>query len=794
MKTNVTKYLFGILSALLISLAAFSQEASQTIKGIITDKQSKELLMGATVSVLGTTPALGGAADENGKYKIVNVPVGRYDLKVNYTGYKEIILSNIQVNAGKEVIMDIEMEENLNELNEVVVSGTKKNETNNELITVSGRSFSMDEVNRYAGGRSDPSRLASNFAGVSTPDDSRNDIVIRGNSPTGVLWRIDGLNIPNPNHFSTIGATGGPVSAINTNLLKNSDFFTSAFPAEYGNANAGVFDLGFRNGNSDKREHTIQFGAFTGLEVMTEGPMNKKKGSSYLVAYRYSFTGFAQAIGIPIGTTATPFYQDISFKFNGGDTKFGRFTLFGLGGKSKIDFFHDKIDSTDLFADPTRDRFFTSDIGLLGVKHFKRAGEKSFFSTVIGATYAGSNYYEDTLGTMNSDLVRTLENKVTQLRYSINTSFNMKISPRLFIKVGAIEELISLNLFYKSRLTNGPWVQIWDYNDYTSLVQGYAHAKYSFSERLILNVGVHSQLLTLNNSFALEPRAGLKFIVNEKNSVSMGYGMHSQMQPTDVYFVRTLNADGSYDQSNKELGFTKSQHFVLGYDFLPFPDWRVKAEVYYQLLNNVPVTIAPSSFSMLNTGADFSPEEQGFLTNSGTGTNYGVELTIEKFFSKGFYGLFTGSLYESKYKGSDGVERNTAFNGKFVYNILLGKEFKVGKEKRNAISFDVKMTQAGGRYFTPVDLATSQAAHEQVLMGSTYAYSERNPDFFRLDVKSGFTLNSKSRKLSQSLFFDIQNVTNNKNVFAQRYNPVSGTINTAYQIGLFPNFVYKVQF
>ena len=153
----------------------------------------------------------------------------------------------------------------------------------------------MEEVNRYAGGRSDPSRLAANFAGVSSPDDSRNDIVIRGNSPTGVLWRIEGLNVPNPNHFSTIGTTGGPFSAINTNVLKNSDFFTSAFPSEYGNANAGVFDLGFRSGNSDKREHTIQFGALTGLEAMTEGPINKSKGSSYLIAYRYSFTGIPRA-------------------------------------------------------------------------------------------------------------------------------------------------------------------------------------------------------------------------------------------------------------------------------------------------------------------------------------------------------------------------------------------------------------------------------------------------------------------------------------------------------------------
>ncbi|MFM9943764.1 MAG: TonB-dependent receptor plug domain-containing protein [Bacteroidia bacterium] len=662
------------------------------------------------------------------------------------------------------------------------------------MTSVSARSFSTEEVNRYAGGRSDPSRLAANFAGVSTPDDSRNDIVIRGNSPTGVLWRIEGLNIPNPNHFSTIGTTGGPVSGLNTNMLKNSDFFTSAFPSEYGNANAGVFDIGFRKGNSDKREHTFQFGALTGLELMTEGPINKKKGSSYLVAYRYSFTGFAQALGLSIGTTATPFYQDISFKINGGTTKFGKFTLFGLGGTSKIDFKHDKIDSADLFADPTRDSYFTSNIGLVGVKHFIRVNDKSYFNTVIGTTYAASIYNEDTISKNDQQAARVLENRVVQTRYIINTSYNSKINTRLFVKIGAIEEIINLNLFYRNRQFSPDWVQIWDHNDFTSLIQGYAHAKYSFNTKLVLNAGVHTQFLTLNNSKSVEPRIGLKYQLNRKSSLSLGYGMHSQMQPTDIYFYRSQLQDGSYVQSNKDLGFTKSQHFVIGYDVLPFKDWRIKTEVYYQLLNNAPVTIAPGSFSMLNNGASFNPNENGFLTNTGTGTNYGVELTVEKFYSKGYYGLLTGTLYESKYKGSDGIEHNSAFNGKFVYNILVGKEIKLGKNKRNTFTVDIKMTQAGGRFFTPVDLEASQAKRQEVLAGDSYAFSQRNPDFFRLDFKTGIVLNSPKRKVSQSLFFDIQNVTNNKNVFAQRYNTVTNTINTAYQIGFFPNFVYRVQF
>ena len=788
------KHLFAFALIALMALTGVVKAQSQIIKGTITDKQSQATLPGVTVLILGSDPVKGAASDVDGQFNISNVNPGRYDLKVMYVGYKELVIPNVVVTSGKEVALEIGMEENVSTLNEVVISGTKKNETINEMTSVSARSFSVEEVNRYAGGRSDVSRLASNFAGVSTPDDSRNDIVIRGNSPTGVLWRIDGLNIPNPNHFATIGSTGGPVSAINSNMVKNSDFFTSAFPSEYGNANAGVFDLGFRIGNADKAEHTLQFGALTGLEVMTEGPINKENGSSYLLAYRYSFTGFAQTLGIPIGTTATPFYQDLSFKINGGNTKAGRFTLFGMGGISKIEFLHDEIDSTDLFADPTSDSYFTSDIGLVGLKHFIRVTDKSYFSTVIGSTYSASDFNSDTISSVEPTVVRTLENKATQVRYSINTSFNSKINSKLFVKFGAIAELINLDLFYRELENNAKWNQIWDYNDYTSLIQVYAHTKYSFSDKLTLNAGLHSQLLTLNNSLSLEPRIGLKYQLNEKNTFSFGYGMHSQMQPTDVYFYRELQADGNYDQTNQDLDFTRSQHFVVGYDFLPAQDWRVKVETYYQLLTNVPVTIESSSFSMLNSGASFNPNEQGKLINEGKGSNYGLELTIEKFFSMGYYGLLTGTLYDSKYEGSDQVERNTAFNGKYVYNVLVGKEIKMGKEKRNSFTLDVKLTQAGGRYYTPVDLAASQAEDEQVLKGDKYAFTERNPDFFRLDVKAGFTLNSKKKKLSQSLFFDIQNVTNNENVFAVRYNPVTNSINTAYQIGFFPNFIYKVQF
>jgi hypothetical protein len=790
------KKIIQILSAVFVigigNLKA--QSPTQDIRGVVLDKQSQTMIPGANIVLLGIEPFTATTTDIEGRFKIPGLSPGRYTLRISYVGYKEITLPNIDVTSGKEVVLEIGIEENVSSLNEVVVNAYKKNETQNDMVSVSGRSFSMEEVNRYAGGRSDPSRLAANFAGVSSPDDSRNDIVIRGNSPTGVLWRIEGLNIPNPNHFSTVGTTGGPVSAINTNVIKNSDFFTSAFPAEYGNANAGVFDLGFRTGNSEKFEHTLQLGALTGLEAMTEGPINKEKGSSYLVAYRYSFTGVAQAIGIPIGTAATPFYQDLSFKINGGTTKFGKFTLFGLGAKSRIDFLHTKIDTTDLFANPTKDSYFTSDIGLVGLKHFIKVSPRSYINTVVGATYNGSNYLEDNIATDTKPLLRYIENKTNQIHYSVNSSFNSKINARLFLKAGIISEVIALMLDARQRDSMSNWRQYWDFNDNTTLQQAYVQAKYNFSNKLTMNIGVHGQLLTLNNSKAIEPRVGFKYQLSEKHIVSLGYGLHSQMQPVDVYFFRSRNALGEYEQTNKNLDFTRSQHFVLGYDVFPVKDWRVKTEVYYQLLTGVPVTANNASYSMLNAGASFFPNDQKNLVNDGSGTNYGAELTIEKFFTKGYYALLTGTVYDSKYKGYDGIERNTGFNGKYVYNVLAGKDFKVGKDKRDVISIGFKMTQAGGRYYTPVDLEASQLRDEQVLKGDAFAYTERNSDFFRLDIKMGYTLNSKRSKLSQSISLDIQNVTNNKNVFAQRYNPVTNSVNTAYQIGFFPNFVYKVQF
>lgn len=778
-----------IAFCLLASFSIHAQNNRQNVRGVVLDKLSQTPLIGATVQIISATVNKGTATDEQGNYRLLDIPPDRYAIKISFIGYKDMVMPGVVVSSGKEVILDVAMEEDLTLLDAVVVTATSKDKPVNELASISTRTFSMEEVNRYAGGRNDPARLAANFAGVSAPDDSRNDIVIRGNSPVGVLWRIDGMNVTNPNHFASVGTTGGAVSALNTNMLKSSDFMTSAFPAEYGNAISGVFDLRFRNGNTHKRETTLQMGVITGLEATTEGPINKKANSSYLVGYRYSLAGLAQNVGIDIGTASTPAYQDLSFKLNSGNTKYGKFTLFSILASSTINIAGGS--SSTLYGNGNQTDF-ASKIGIAGVNHFYKLNNKSFLTSTIGLNSSRTALTNYETNRQTSVTQSSEENTVAKTGYNFMTSFNSKVAPRLFIKAGIQNELMSLYLNYRTRNQQVDWKQVWDYDSYTNLTQAFVHANYNLGEKLTWNVGMHAQKFFLNNSFSVEPRGGLKYNVSNRSTLSFGYGLHSQLQPINVYFLQTTNKDGSISYNNKNLDFTKSHHFVLGYDLQPMQDWRLKAEVYFQRLFNVPVNTFSSSYSMLNTGASFKTDTEDNLTNAGTGKNYGVELTVEKFFSKGYYMLFTSSLYNSKYTASDGLERSTGFNGKYVYNMLVGKEWKIGNDGRNKFILDIKFTNAGGRPYTPIDLSASQTTGREVLASD--AYSARYTDYFRFDVKAGYTFNSRSKKLSQSFSLDIQNITNHSNVFSYSYDNGNQSLKTTYQLGLFPNFVYKVQF
>lgn len=776
---------------------AQAQNITQNIKGVVIDKVSEKPLQGVTVTLTNQTTA----TNNNGKYILKDVNTGRVSITFSYVGYKTVSVPEVLVTAGKEVIIDMALEQDIKALNEVTLttSRTKKGNASNEFAGASSRSFSTEEITRFAGGRNDPSKLVSNFAGVIANNDGRNDIIVRGNSPSGVLWRVEGIPSPNPNHFATSGTTGGPISALNTNALKTSDFYTGAFPAEYGNANAAVFDIGLRTGNSDKHEKTLQLNIFSGLEAMFEGPLSKKKnGASYLVGYRYSFVQIGQSFGIDVGTKAVPKYQDWVYNIQFAKGKAGKLNLFGMGGVSNIDFLGKESDSTDFYARQDQDGYSTNNFLVFGAKHTIDVSNKSFVRTVVSYASQQSNYdqyqYALPLTYTNRWSTFVYRTKATAFRFSsfINTKFNSKLSIRNGVLVEAFNNTNKV-LSRDGKPATAPFETQQDFSGNSTLLQAYSQLRYKPNNDVTIVAGLHDMYYTLSKTNALEPRAGITYQLNKNNTIMFNYGLHSQQQPLPVYFMQQQLAGGAIDNSNLQLDFTKAHHFVLGYERRFLKDWRIKAEAYYQSIYNAPVEDTASGFSLLNAGADFAFPDRTHLQNTGTGKNYGVELTIEKFLSKGFYVLASGSLFDSKYKGSDGIERNTTFNYGYAANVLAGREWKLGKSKKNAFTVDIKLTTIGGRYTTPIDIALSMANQKEEYDRSKYN-TVKLDGYFRLDTKFGFRINSSKRKLSHTFYLDFQNVTNHKNIFLQRYNAQKQQVGNVYQIGFFPDILYRLQF
>lgn len=773
------------------------QDYNQTIRGTVIDLQSQSPIPGVKISVETTDPPLLGVSDIDGKFKIDNVPLGRHTIVFSMIGYDAVVISNAELKTAKELILQIQMEESITTVKEFEVKARQeKGDLNNDMTTVSSRSFSVDESKRFAGSLNDVARMAQNFAGVQGNNDSRNDIVIRGNSPIGVLYRLEGVDIPNPNHFAIAGTTGGPVSLLNNNVLANSDFMTSAFPAEYGNALSGVFDLKMRSGNNEKHEFLAQIG-FNGLEFMAEGPLHKKSGASYLFSYRYSTLELFELMGINFGTAALPNYQDLSFKLNFPNKK-GNVYLFGVGGLSNVELLDSEADSTDLFAIGGTDTRFRSNMGVIGAGQTLTLGKGTYLKWTLSTSAHQTIILQDSVSPVPSvSPIAYYRDHSVRGRQTLAFYVNRKWNVKNVFRVGAFINRLAFNLndsVYRASINS--FVSLSDFKGGVFQLQPYAQWQYKPSQKLTMNIGLHYHYFQRSESHSVEPRAGISWKPDQKNRFSIGYGLHSQSAPIDFYFEKVRLNDNSFSIPNQSLNFTRAHHMVFAYDRQFNENLRLKAETYYQYLYGVPVDVNNNSYSLLNEGADFGISAPDTLVNEGTGHNAGIELTFEHFLNKGFYFLITGSIYQSKYKGSDGIERNTAFNGNYAGNLLVGKELEINKNKETRkrkvfITTDIKITLNGGRRYTPILLDESITAGFTV-RDRENAFSERYPSYFRSDLKLGLKIYGK--KVTQEWAIDLQNLTNKKNVFNQDFDAPTGTIFTTYQIGLLPIALYRLYF
>lgn len=773
-----------LLVAILFDMrSASAQELTRQVRGSVVDQDTKIPLIGATVLVVDSDPLIGASTDVDGRFTLLNVPIGRHDLQVQYLGYEPKNINQVDIGSGKEVVLTIEMMESTAELQEVVVKAEKDpSKPNNEMAVVSTRSFSLEQSERFAASMNDPGRMALSFAGVNLTNDITNAISIRGNAPKGLLWRLEGVEVPVPNHFSIDGLYAGNVSILSNNLLSTSDFSTGAFPAEYGNALSGVYDLRLRSGNDQKREYTVQAG-FLGLEASVEGPFIKGKRSSYLINYRYSTLGLFKAAGVKLQGDLNTAFQDINMKLNFPTKKFGVISAFLVGGLSDAGFAAERDttkwrkgwDQSRINQDSKNNYIAT------GVGHRFIINERNYIQTTIAYTQSGNNlqnsYLTDSL-TLQDYWWYNVYNRAIRTATQVNT----KLSSKHHLRYGFNYSRLIFSM--EDRWLEG-WGKSYFANGIANFYQTYVQHRYRVTSDFTIYTGMHISYFDVNAKFAFEPRFALDWKFAPKHKLSFGAGMHSRQESLAFYFIES---GSSTTPVNRYLDFSRAVHAVLAYDFQILRNLNLHAEAYYQYLYGIPVKKKPNDYSTIN---DMDSYSKRALVNNGLGMNYGLELTIDKSFSKNYYVLVTGSLYNSRYQGSDHIWRNTRYNGNYITSLTAGKDFRVGKNGKNIIGVNIKLFYAGGRRITPIDLQASIAQGSEV-KDETRILEGRIADYFRLDMRLRFKQNLK--KIAWQVSLDVQNVTNRLNEINRKYNPAQQKVVAKYQQGIIPVLKFRVEF
>ncbi len=770
------------ISILLILATPIHAQLFQTIRGNIVDNASNTPVSFATVEVLHKKPSIVTASDSLGNFTL-KVPVGRYDLQVSRTGYAPVIIREILAGSAKETFVSIGLNQHITALHETTVKpDINKAKPLNPMATVSARMFSVEETKRYAGGYDDPARLASSFAGVAGNTDA-NGIIIRGNAPKFVQWKMEGIEIPSPNHFEDLKTFGGgTLTALSSQMLSNSDFYTGAFPAEYSNALSGVFDLSMKKGNNQKRENTFQIGII-GIDAASEGPFKKGGRSSYLFNYRYSTLSLLAPL-LPENANSLK-YQDLSFKLNFPTLKAGIFSIWGFGlidgagAKAKADSL-EWIYKNDRNEDAIKQYTSAS-----GINHVYFLRHNAFIKTTLAATFNKLEWNTKRLDNQK-DLQPFSQIDNTNWNFVLSSLINKKFNAFHTNKTGITVTGMKYRLYLNNSINNSTPQDIINTSGRSVLISAYTSSSINLTNRLKINMGVNGQIFTLNNHYTIEPRIGARQQLNSRQSLGFAYGLHSRLERLNFYFN---NSQQTGEKAvNKNLDFTKAHHFVFSYDYKISDVVHLVIEPYFQQLFNVPV-IADSSFSLLNLQGDWFFAHT--LQNTGYGRNYGIDITIEKSLSQGYYCLFTASVFQAKYKGGDNIWRDTRYNRNYVFNFLAGKEWQTGKFKQNLASLNARITYQGGNRYSPPNPTASHLAGDIVYDEQNAFVMQVSPSL-NVHFTGSYRINKKNA--SHEFALKILNATAQPDFYGYKYNLINKTIDKDVSSVIIPNLSYKIEF
>jgi len=776
---------------LLFSLPSLGmgQSGTQTVKGVVVDQSNQQPLTGAAVVLKSADSYVGTATDLEGRFELREVPLGRQTIELTYLGYETREVRNFLVTSGREVFLEIELRRATLEADEVIVRPLRSDsDPLNEYATLSSRSFTVEETQRYAASVNDPGRLAVGFPGVQPQRDTRTDIFVRGNSASGISWRLMGVDIPNPNHFARIGSSGGGISIFSASLLGTSDFSSGAFPAEYGNALSGVFDMKFRRGSTENRHYTFRAGIL-GIDLAAEGPI-KKGESSYLVNYRYSTLGILNELGIHlVGPRISNTFQDLSFAVNWSDeSNSHHFTLWGIGGVSREnERVKEDVSDWETYTDYLAYDFNT-DMGALGISHTYLIDEDSYLSTSLALMGQQIVLRYDTLNpaqqafTVDDQLHR--DNRIT-----LSTQYNRRFGSTLQMKAGIQSSLINYD-FHRSQFDFAARENelLIDGSGTTSLYQGFVQLAYRPHPRWNLSGGIRSMFFALNNSHSVEPRLGVRFSIDERQTIGLAYGLHGMVLPLGSYFTRDPRVPEALPNLN--LDILQSHHWILSYSYDFKNGWRAGVELYYQYLRNVPVVDdVDRTYWYLNEIQSFATEP---LVSKGLGYNRGVDITLERFFDRGVFMILSGSIFDSEYEPLNGERYSTQFNSKYAGTLMGGYEWDLGEG--NSFQTGLKVIYTAGLPIHPLKDEGVSGNDREPSIDETNPFSIQVPDYFRADLRLAWRKNYPASSIL--LAIDIQNVTSRENVdiVRRQYDPDLGQWVYNRMAGITPLLSFQLDF
>ncbi len=796
----MNKRILVVLAIVISTSLAFGQKLTQTVRGTIVDDDNKSALIGATVVVIGSDPIIGAATDFKGKFRLENVPIGRISLQISYIGYDAKTISDIEINSGKETVLDLSLQESIVKMQEVVITANRnKGEALNDMSIISSRSISLEDTKRYTGGMDDPARVVSSFAGVASGP-GKSDIIVRGNAPKYMQWRLDGIEITSPYHMNDQNASFGALTALNNSLLATSDFHTGAFSPEFGDVLSSVMDIKLRTGNNEKME--VAFGVgFLGTDITIEGPFKKDYAGSYLINYRYSTVSLIKKIGL-VNIDGVVDYQDATFKFVFPTKNIGIFSILGLSGLSGFQLENIKAGGFSTPGSSTRNASITKDyekgayLSNLGLNHMLTLTSNSFVKTSF--YYSGTGSSDDIF---ESDSVikklQTVKSRIINSKYRGSINYHNKLNAKNKIQIGTKYTLFSNNneqsIFFNETST---LFKVVDFNKNISMINNYISWKYKFNDKITFVSGIHNTNVLFNNKFTIEPRIAINWNINTSNSIRIGYGKHSTMESVHNYYAKIIQNDGSIIEPNKNLDLLKADHYVLGYEKRFTNKLMAKVEFYYQYLYNIPVENNDTSYyATINEGIDY---RYVALVNKGSGRNYGVEFTLEKFFDKNYYFLVNASLFDSKYKSLEGIERNTQFNSNYLVNFLCGREFKnLGKKQNRIFAINTKFFLGGGQKYIPL-LRDSQGnvavdPSKNLYWDYKKAYDNKIENIYSVNLSISYKINQP--KATHEIFLDLMNLTNNQAKKSEYYDDSKpNKVNYFLGFGFFPNLMYRIYF